>query len=186
LAVGTVLAAVLAVLLFVVLKPTATTSTGQAAVIGAGSVAPNFSIPNLLSTPAQPLPPVSLDGLGKDHHHPVVLNFYGSWCTPCRAETPLLAATAKTEKAKGSPVQFIGVDVADISSAALTFTQQAGVTYPVGTDRTLKVASVLYGQFGQPNTYFINDNGVIIFHKQGQISASELSTWLHRLSGTAG
>jgi thiol-disulfide isomerase/thioredoxin len=183
---GSGIAIVLAVLLFVVLKPAAKTPTGQSVVIGAGTVAPNFSLPNLLSTAAQPLPPVSLDALGKDRHRPVVLNFYGSWCTPCRAETPLLAATAKSLAAKGSPVQFVGVDVADISSAALTFTQQAGVTYPVGADRTLKVASVLYGQFGQPNTYFINENGVVIFHKQGQISASELNSWLHKLAGAAG
>jgi cytochrome c biogenesis protein CcmG/thiol:disulfide interchange protein DsbE len=177
---------VLAVLLFVVLKPSATTSSGQSEVIGPGSVAPGFTLPNLLSTPAQPLPRVNLDALGKDRHRPVVLNFYASWCIPCQEETPLLAATAKAEAAKGSPVQFVGVDVADLTSAAVTFTRQAGITYPVGADRTLAVTSVLYGLNSEPNTYYINEDGVVIGHTLGAVTASELDGWLHRLAGSAG
>jgi cytochrome c biogenesis protein CcmG/thiol:disulfide interchange protein DsbE len=184
--IGSGVAAVLAVLLFVVLKPTATTSTGQSAVIGPGSVAPDFTLPNLLSTPAQPLAPVNLYALGRDRHRPVVLNFYASWCTPCQVETPLLAAAAKAEEAKGSPVQFIGVDVADLTSAAVTFTQQSGITYPVGADRALQVTSVVYGLNSEPNTYYIDENGVVIGHTLGAVTQSELDGWLHKLAGSSG
>jgi cytochrome c biogenesis protein CcmG/thiol:disulfide interchange protein DsbE len=186
LAVGTAAAAVLAVLLFVVLRPAATASTGQSVVIGPGSVAPNFTLPNLLSTPAAPLPPVQLYALGKDRHRPVVLNFYASWCIPCREETPLLASTAKAEAAKGSPVQFVGVDVSDVPADALAFTKQAGITYPVGADRVLRVTSVLYGLNSEPNTYFINEEGVVIGHVRGRLTAPVLASWLHRLVGAAG
>ena len=56
---------------------------------------------------------MDLDALGKDRHRPVILNFFASWCGPCQQETPLLARTAAAEQAKGSPIQFIGVDSLD-------------------------------------------------------------------------
>jgi cytochrome c biogenesis protein CcmG/thiol:disulfide interchange protein DsbE len=183
---GSAIAVVLAVFLFLVLQPAATTSTGQSAVVGVGSVAPNFSLPNLLSTSATPLAPVSLNALGKARHRPVVLNFFASWCIPCQAETPLLAQTAKAEMAKGSPVEFIGVDVADAQSSAVAFVQQSGIPYPVGADRTLKVTSVLYGMNDQPNTYFIDESGKVIGHHLGALTAGELAGWLHRLAGSGG
>ena len=183
---GSAIALVLAAFLFLVLKPAATTSSGQSAVVGVGSAAPNFSLPNLLSTSAKPLAAVALDALGKNRHHPVVLNFFASWCIPCQAETPLLAQTAKTEMAKGSPVQFIGVDVNDVPSAAVAFVQQAGIPYPVGADRTLRVTSALYGMNAQPNTYFIDESGKVIGHHLGALTASELAGWLHRLAGSGG
>ena len=184
--IGSGVAVVLAAFLFLVLKPSATTSNGQAAVVGVGSVAPNFSLPNLLSTADRPLPPVDAYALGKNRHRPVVLNFFASWCVPCRTETPLLAEAAKAEMAKGSPVQFIGVDVADVSSSAVPFVQQSGIPYPVGADRTLKVTSVLYGLNGQPNTFFIDESGKVIEHYLGALTPSELTNGLHRLAGSAG
>ena len=184
--IGSGVAVVLAAFLFLVLKPSATTSNGQPAVVGVGSVAPNFSLPNLLSTADRPLPPVDAYALGKNRHRPVVLNFFASWCVPCRTETPLLAEVAKAEMAKGSPVQFIGVDVADVSSSAVPFVQQSGIPYPVGADRTLKVTSVLYGLNGQPNTFFIDESGKVIGHHLGALTSSELADWLHRLAGAAG
>jgi len=185
---GSGIAIVLAVVLFVGLKPSAHTATGQLAVVDTGSTAPNFTQPDLLSTPAQPLPAVDLDALGVDRHRPVVLNFYASWCTPCQEETPLFGATAAAEAAKGSPVQFVGVDVADTSAnsaTAVAFTRQAGVTYPVAVDPDFKVAGA-YGLFGLPDTIFINEEGVVIGRHLGALNAAELQGWLHRLAGAAG
>jgi len=184
--IGSGVAVVLAAFLFLVLKPSATTSNGQPAVVGVGSVAPNFSLPNLLSTTDRPLAPVDAYALGKNRHRPVVLNFFASWCVPCRTETPLLAEVAKAEMAKGSPVQFIGVDVADVSSSAVPFVQQSGIPYPVGADRTLKVTSVLYGLNGQPNTFFIDESGKVIEHYLGALTPSELTNGLRGLAGSAG
>jgi len=186
--VGTTAAVVLALLLFVVLKPAARTGSGQPAVVGPGSVAPDVRLPNLLSTAAQPLPAVDLAALGKDRHRPVILNFYASWCTPCQQETPLFGSTAAAQAAKGSPVQFMGVDVADTSNGgatAVAFTHQAGVTYPVGVDRTFGAAGA-YGLFGLPDTVFINEEGVVVGRHLGALDAAQLQSWLHRLAGSAG
>jgi cytochrome c biogenesis protein CcmG/thiol:disulfide interchange protein DsbE len=178
--IGSAIAIVVVLAGIVLLRSTDRSGAGQSAAVGVGRVVPDFTLPNLLSTAAQPLPDVNLYRLGKDRHHAVVLNFYASWCPPCRAETPLLASAARSEGVNAPTVQFVGVDVADVTSSALSFNRQAGVSYPVGADRSFEVAS-LYSLSTEPHTYFINGDGVVIGQVSGQLSASTLNSWLHRL-----
>jgi cytochrome c biogenesis protein CcmG/thiol:disulfide interchange protein DsbE len=175
-----VIAVALAAFLFIGL-PNSGSGPGSGPVVGPGSAAPNFSLPSLTGGA-----PVSLDSLGPGRHHPVVLNFFASWCIPCQQETPLLARTALAEQAKGSKVQFVGVDVADTPANAVPFVKQSGITYPIGTDATLQVTAVLYGLNGEPNTFFISASGRVIGHVIGAVSASQLDHWLHRLAGSSG
>jgi thiol-disulfide isomerase/thioredoxin len=181
--IGSAVVAVLVLTAIGLLKLMDKTGSGQSAAVGVGTVAPNFTLPNLLSSASQPLPDVKLYDLGKDRHHAVVLNFYASWCPPCRAETPLLASAARSAAVSAPSVQFVGVDVADMTSGALQFTKQAGIAYPVGADRDFEVAS-LFGLNTEPHTYFINDDGVVIGQVSGQLSASSLHSWLQRLRAT--
>lgn len=95
----------------------------------------------------------------------------------------MLGQAATAAQAAGSPVQFVGVDVNDPTSNALTFIHESGVTYPVGSDRTLKVTSVDYALNAQPNTFFIDGSGKIIGQKQGALSKTELAQWMKRLTG---
>ena len=175
--IGVVLAAVLAFFLFVVLGTTSKGS-GVGGVVPVGSVAPNFTLPSVTGGA-----PVELDALGVRRHHPVVLNFFASWCVPCQKETPLLAETAAAQQAKGSVVQFVGVDAADKPADAVPFIQKAGITYPVGQDATLRVTASVYGLNGEPNTFFIDESGVVVGHVIGPVSKSQLDGWIHRLAG---
>ncbi len=177
--IGCVVAAALAVFLFVGLG---TTSRSQPSgpVVPVGSVAPTFTLPSLSGGA-----PVDLEALGPARHRPVVLNFFASWCTDCRSETPLLARAASAERASGSTVQFIGVDTSDQRLAAVPFVQQAGVTYPVAVDSNLEVTSVRYGLYGDPQTFFIGADGRVEGHVEGALSRSVLEGWLHRLAGSA-
>ncbi len=167
---GCGVAAVLAVLLFVVLGTTTTGPGGgsTSASVSTGSAAPLFTLPRLGGGP-----PVSLAAIG--HGHPVVLNFFASWCPPCRAETPMLAATAARLEATRSAVRVVGVDVNDPSAAALAFVQSSGITYPVGSDTNLHVTIDLYGLNGQPNTFFINDRGIVEGHVFGALTPATLA-----------
>ena len=62
----------------------------------------------------------------------------------------MLASTARAERAKGSVLQFVGVDAADPPADAVPFITQSGITYPVGQDSTLRVTAGVYG---------LNDHG---------------------------
>ncbi len=150
--------------------------SGSGAVVGPGSIAPDFHLPSLTGGS-----PVALDGLGRDRHRAVVLNFFASWCVPCQKETPLLASTERAERARGATVQFVGVDVADQTAAALAFVRQSGIGYSVGVDSTLQVTSVLYGLNGEPNTFFIDASGRVLGHVIGAVTPAELRGWLRRL-----
>jgi cytochrome c biogenesis protein CcmG/thiol:disulfide interchange protein DsbE len=176
--IGCVIAAGLGVLLFVGLG--SAPKSGSGSVVAAGSIAPDFTLPSLTGGS-----PVRLDRLGRDRHRPVVLNFFASWCTPCQMETPLLASTARAEQARGSTVQFVGVDVADPTAAALAFVRQSGIGYPVGVDANVRVTSALYGLDGQPNTFFIDASGRVLGHTIGQVTAAQLHGWLSRLGSPA-
>jgi cytochrome c biogenesis protein CcmG/thiol:disulfide interchange protein DsbE len=173
--IGSVIAIALAVLLFVGLG--STSSKGSAGpLVSVGSQAPGFSLPPLTGSV-----PVDLDALGKDAHHPVILNFFASWCIPCQKETPLLAKAAAAEQARGGPVRFVGVDVNDPPANALRFVQEAGITYPVGVDQTFRVTSGLYGLYGLPQTFFIDSDGKVLAHTIGAVDAADLRSWMKKL-----
>ena len=175
---GCVVAGILAVFLFLGLGPTA---QHGGVLVSPGSTAPDFTLPSLTGGP-----PVTFSALGRDRHRPVVLNFFASWCTPCQAETPLLAATARAGQAKGSPVQFVGVDVAEPPAAALAFARRSGITYPIGVDAHLDVSAARYGLNGQPNTFFVDASGKVLGSHYGAVSEPLLEGWLHRLAGASG
>ncbi len=172
--VGAVAAVGLAVYLFVGVG-----TKSAAPVAAVGTRAPDFTLPSVRGGA-----PVNLDALGVDRHRPVVLNFFASWCPPCVRETPLFARTARATAADHSPVQFVGVDVADAAGGA-AFVAKAGTPYPVGADTTLAVFSRAYGLTGEPDTFFIAADGRILGRHLGALDAAELDHWVSVLANTA-
>ncbi len=110
---------------------------------------------------------------------PVVVNFFASWCGPCRTETPLLARYYKSEH---GTVHVIGVDANDSRTAALAFTKKYGVSYPVGSDPAVTAASA-YGVAGLPQTFFLNARHKIVDHVYGVVTASSLAQGVKLMGG---
>jgi cytochrome c biogenesis protein CcmG, thiol:disulfide interchange protein DsbE len=179
--IGCVIAVALGVFLFVGLGTSGGSgSDASGPVVGIGTEAPGFSIPSLTGGAK-----VNLDAVGRDRHHPVVLNFFASWCGPCQKETPMLARTAAAQQGQGSTVRFVGVDVNDKPVDALPFVRSAGITYPVGVDPTFDVSSGKYALYGLPQTFFIDAQGKVVGHVQGPITQGQLDQWLHKLGGSS-
>lgn len=114
-----------------------------------------------------PLPDLTLDCLGGGQPvrlsglagTPTVINFWASWCAPCREELPLLA---KAHRAYGDKLQVIGVDFDDPApDAALELAGQSGVTYPLLADRDAD-AKAPFKVIGLPQTVFVDAQGTMV------------------------
>lgn len=86
----------------------------------------------------------------------VVLNFWASWCEPCREEAALLESTWQREQDNG--IIFIGLDYLDQAPAALDYLAEYNVTYPNGPDLQSDAAR-RYRIQGVPETFFIDPQG---------------------------
>ena len=105
---------------------------------------------------------------------PLVVNFWASWCTPCRTETPVLEAAAR--HARGE-VTFLGINVNDARSDAAAFVAKFNVTYPIAYDPSGSTTGP-YGLFGLPTTVFVNRSGTIVGTHAGAFDARTLAAAL--------
>ena len=103
----------------------------------------------------------------------MLINFFASWCGPCKRETPLLASFYREHHGR---VLIIGVDSDDQSAAALRFTRAAGLSYPVGVDPGGSVATS-YGIIALPQTFMLNAQHQIVRHIAGEVTPGELTAW---------
>ena len=146
--------------------------SGAATVPLVGHAAPDFTITPWDSSAGQTIRLSSLKG------HPVILNFWASWCDPCNAETPLLQTTWQQYQADG--VVFIGIDYQDQQQAAEQFLQKYHVTYPTGPD-TSGAISVDFEVSNVPATIFIDRSGVVVRQHLGPVTAQILDDELQQL-----
>jgi cytochrome c biogenesis protein CcmG/thiol:disulfide interchange protein DsbE len=102
---------------------------------------------------------------------PVVLNFWASWCVPCREETPELQRFWRAERERGTLV--LGLDMQDLTDDARDFIRDHSMTYPVIRDRGNDVARA-YGTTGIPETFFLSPRGRIVGHVVGVVTPRQL------------
>ena len=95
--------------------------------------------------------------------YPIVVNFWASWCVPCRQEFPVLQ---KLSARYGKKVAFFGVNTEDSSDAAATFLRDAPVPYPSYSDPDSDIYDSVNGR-GYPNTAFYDRSGELVFLKYG-------------------
>lgn len=133
--------------------------------------APSFSLPSVNGN--------STVDFSSRAGKPAVINFFASWCIPCRRELPRLAEASKANKS----VAFFGIDHQDSRTQAQDLLTASNVTYPSGYDPKGSVAASYGVTTGLPTTVFIDRTGHVVHTAYGEISQQELQTQMQRLVG---
>ncbi len=134
-----------------------------------GDAAPDFSAPLLGGEGTL--------ALSELRGRPVVLNFWASWCGPCKDEAPLLE---RAHNDFATRVEFVGIDIKDARSSALAFAERHDLDYAHVRDETGTIYGD-YGLTGQPETFFIDGDGEIVEHVNGPVPEDALYQLLNVL-----
>ena len=136
-----------------------------------GEPVPAFDLPELSGTGR-----VTVDA---SQRTPMVINFWATWCLPCREEAPLLEAAWRKYRDRG--VRFIGVDVRDFNGDARDFVEEFGLTYPIAYDGPARLWEP-WGITGLPETFFVGADGEIVEHRIGEFEdQAELDAVVERM-----
>ncbi len=134
-----------------------------------------------LAETGRPAPAISgtaLDGTKIDlaayRGRPVVVNFWASWCTPCREEFPLFEQRMATLGPRDN-LAIIGVLYKDDANSAASFMKDLGADWPTVTDADGALAAA-YRVVAPPQTYFIDAQGVLRGMQIGEIQAQDFDT----------
>jgi len=148
---------------------------GSLAAIGVVGSASGQPKPAVVAAPAFSLPLLGDDSgqqvaLSKYRGKPLIVNFFASWCEPCKTETPLLARFYRDEQ---GTVALVGLDENDTVGNATSFTRADGVSYPVGWDPHFAVGTA-YGVIALPQTFFLNAKHQIVDRVFGKVTLASL------------
>ena len=108
----------------------------------------------------------------------VMLDFWASWCAPCRFEAPVLVEVYLEYSDRA--VEFVGVDIWDQRQSAIDYIDRYQITYPNGVDEKGTIA-INYGVRGIPEKFFIDQDGVIVKKFVGPVDADTLRSTLDEL-----
>lgn len=133
-----------------------------------GSIAPNFTLPALNASKLS---------LKQFRGKPVLVNFWATWCVPCRSEMPMLE---RTYRRFGGKLAILGVDEQEEAGDVQDFVRSYHVTYPIALDQSADV-SYDYQLNGTPTSFLIAKNGVIKSVTTGPLNGPRLQQQVQAL-----
>ena len=152
-------------------------ATGRSGETRIGKPAPEFAM-RLLDVDSTNTPERGEFRLSDHEGSPVVINFWASWCPPCRQESPGFERLWRRYQDTG--IQFVGVDIQDEVSDAEAYVREFGLTFPNGIDPEGEI-TVEYGVIGLPVTFFIGSSGIVEGRWVGAIPEDKLEEWVKAL-----
>ncbi len=139
-------------------------ASGPAGGVPVGQPAPDFTLTDANGHQVS---------LAQFRGHPVIINFWATYCAPCRSETPMLQVFYAEHQADG--LVILGINEGEPLSNITDFAQQYKVSYPMLADRTLQFNDESsYYPVPLPRTYFIDKQGVVRAVVTGELSQQQL------------
>ena len=139
--------------------------TGNLLAIQVGQPAPPFGLANLEGQPVR-----LQDFAGQ----PVILNFWATWCAPCRQEMPELQAFQEEKAAEG--LVILGINREESQEQVAKFYAEMGLTFPALLDERGAVSNS-YGVFNMPTTYFVRGDGLVAAVHRGPLTTQQLADY---------
>lgn len=139
-----------------------------------GAVAPDFTLPDLFDAE-------TTYTLSAYQGQPVILNFWASWCVPCRREMPALQQTAAHYKADGLVLLGMNQTYLDTLSEARAFVEELGLTFPTTRDDDGSIGARAYQVVGIPTTVFITAEGDVAHIQIGELSLEQITAYTEQL-----
>ncbi len=134
-----------------------------------GKQAPDFTLPTLDGTEVS---------LSQFHGQPVLINFWATWCLPCREEMPELVRSYEAHKSEGLMILGLNLAYSDTLPDVKAFAREFHITFPVLLDKEGKVAERLYPLPGVPTSIFINRDGTIERVQVGLMSGEQIDKFV--------
>ena len=131
-----------------------------------GAVAPDFTLANLNGASV---------GLSELRGQVVLINFWATWCVPCRVEMPAIQA-----RYNDGDFAVLAVNFDESAEKVRAFADELGLDFPILLDPGGKIQE-LYRVRGYPSSYFVDTNGVIQFIHIGEMSNADLDNYLPQL-----
>lgn len=134
-----------------------------------GKEAPNFTLTKL---DGETVSLSSLRGSG------VFINFWGTWCEPCKREMPHMEA--QYQKMKDNGIEILAVNIAESHLVASTFAERHKLTFPILLDKDRAVMN-RYGVTFLPSSFFIDKEGKVVAHHVGELNEGMIEEYLNRI-----
>jgi peroxiredoxin len=109
---------------------------------------------------------------------PVIINFWATWCTPCREEMPLIENYYRQHS---SNVAVLAINDGDSLASVRSFVDEMGLSFPILLDQDSQV-SRLYKVLALPTTLFIDQNGILRYQHTGSLTEEQLLNYLEELN----
>ena len=167
LAMALVVGVIIILLVFPREQPTQQSAVESAQFVG--KLAPDFTLPALDGTK------VSLSQFGGK---PVLINFWASWCLPCREEMPKLVQSYESHKAEGFMLLGVNLTYSDTLPDVLAFANEFNIIFPVLLDKDGAVAEKMYQIPGIPTSVFVNRAGTIERIQVGVMTGRQIKQYV--------
>lgn len=157
-----------------IVQATGTPASSLGGTVRVGGIAPDFSLPDLNG---------EMHSLGEHRGEAVILNFWTTWCPPCKFEMPALQQAFERHSDQGLVILAVNLTESDDRDLVGPYREELGLMFPILLDQESQVSGDLYRVLGLPTSVFIDRSGIIREIYIGALPLDELEGKVQSIMG---